>query len=388
MPRQPKNQRPLLTPEQREIVWKDWRTGIPIRTTSRKIGRSDVTVRKLIVRSGGISPRVRVRNPRSLSTEDREEISRGLALGLSMRAIAASIDRAPSTVSREVTRNRGRRAYRAAAADLQAWAQGRRPQVCKLKTNKPLCRLVATKLTQDWSPAQISGWLSTRPASSESMTVSHETIYRTLFVQSRGALKKELVAHLRSKRSFRRARNYDYKRANRDRQANLGLVSIRERPAEADDRAVPGHWEGDLIQGSNNSYIATLVERATRFTMLVKVNGKTTEVVTRALARRIRSLPTELTRSLTWDRGTELNRHADFTLATGMKVYFCDPHSPWQRGTNENTNRLLRQYFPKGTPLDGYTQRQLNAVALRLNGRPRKVLGFRTPADTLDEMLR
>jgi IS30 family transposase len=319
-----------------------------------------------------------------LTLEEREEISRGIAVGMSIRAIAAKLGRAPSTVTREVNRNGGRAAYRASDADASAWSRAHRPKACRLATYPALRWVVAQKLALEWSPAQISGWLKWTYPRNKGLQVSHETIYRSLFVQTRGVLKKELIAHLRTGRNIRSPKGGTAK-------VGLGSIvdalSIRERPAEAEDRAVPGHWEGDLLCGSKNSYIATLVERHTRFAMLIKVPGRETATVVDALSKQIRKLPQELRRSLTWDRGKEMADHKKFTVATDVQVYFCDPRSPWQRGSNENTNGLLRQYFPRGTDLSGYSQAHLNRIALRLNQRPRKTLGFETPADRLREVL-
>ena len=284
-------------------------------------------------------------------------------------------------MSREVARHGGRPEYRAQEADQQAWESALRPKRCLLAIHAKLRKLVASKLILDWSPEQVSGWLKIQYPADESLRVSHETIYRSLFIQARGVLKKELLGHLRSKRRIRRSQ---HSRIFKDSRGQIvDAISIRERPAEIEDRAVPGHWEGDLIGGTKNSHIATLVERHSRFTALVKVRSKDTAAVVAALSRQIRRLPTSLRRSLTWDRGLEMAKHKTFTVATNVKVYFCDPHSPWQRGTNENTNRLLRQYLPKRTDLSGYTQSQLDKIALRLNQRPRKTLGFQTPASKL-----
>ena len=334
---------------------------------------------------GGIAPPTRRRSGRVLTLAQREEISRGLSAGDSIRAIAAGLDRAPSTVSREVRRNGGLGRYRAAEADARAWRRARRPKRCKLAMRPRLRHIVAAKLLLEWSPEQIAGWLRWRFPDDGEMYVSHETIYRSLFIQARGVLRTELQEHLRSRRVMRRSRKADT--AGEGRGQIIDAVSIRERPASVEDRAVPGHWEGDLLTGAGNSHIATLVERRSRFTLLVKVAGKDTTSVVKALSRHVKELPAELRRSLTWDRGTELAKHRDFTVATDVKVYFCDPQSPWQRGTNENTNRLLRQYFPAGMSLSGLSQSELNKVARRLNERPRKILAFRTPADTLHQTL-
>ena len=326
---------------------------------------------------GGIVPAARTRSARTLSLVEREEISRGLAHGGSMRRIAARLGRAPSTVSREIARHGGRTRYRAVHADDRAWRDAKRSKPCLLATNLRLQALVAEKLREDWSPEQISGWLVDTYPDDDTLRVSTETIYRSLFIQARGALKKELVAHLRRVRTMRSSRN-----ASREGQGRGGIVdavSIRERPAEVEDRAVPGHWEGDLIRGSDNTHIATLVERHSRFVLLVKVDGKDTDSVVGALTRQVAHLPEQLMRSLTWDRGMELAAHKRFTLATDAQVYFADPRSPWQRGSNENTNGLLRQYFPKGTDLSVHSQEHLDGIALKLNTRPRKTLGLRDP---------
>jgi IS30 family transposase len=335
----------------------------------------------MLAQYGGIAPAARRRSPLTLTLAEREEISRGLACSSSIRDIAKGLKRAVSTVSREVARHGGRPLYRASDADQQAWESALRPKRCLLAMHVKLQDIVAGKLILDWSPEQISGWLKSQYPEDESMRASHETIYRSLFIQARGVLKKELIQHLRFQRRIRRSRHA------RDRGHRRGqivdAISIRERPAEIEDRAIPGHWEGDLIGGTKNSHIATLVERHSRFTMLVKVSSKDTATVVAALSRHIRKLPASLRRSLTWDRGLEMAQHKSFTVDTEVKVYFCDPQSPWQRGSNENTNGLLRQYFPKRTDLSGYSQEELDEVALRLNQRPRKTLGFQTPADRL-----
>jgi len=319
----------------------------------------------------------------ALSLAEREEISRGVVAGHSIRSIAVALGRAPSTVSREIRRNGGRRRYRANQADQQAWDRARRPKTCKLAQNRALARLVARKLQLEWAPQQIAGWLQRTYPDDESNQVSHETIYRSLFIQARGALKKELLQHLRRTRGMRRSRHHTQKTANHGR--ITGTVSISERPAEVEDRAVPGHWEGDLVFGSNHSQIATLVERHSRYVMIAKVKGKDTQTVINALIKQAHKLPRELYKSLTWDRGKEMADHRRFSLATDIKVYFCDPQQPWQRGSNENTNGLLRQYFPKGMDLSNIHQNRLNAVARRLNERPRKTLDYETPAERFNQ---
>ena len=370
-----------LSVAQRADLWSRWKAGQSLHTIGRAFGKPHNSIHCFLSHQGGIVPAVRRRAVLALTVVEREDISRGLASGSSLRDIAKRLERAASTVSREVARHGGRPEYRANDADQRAWDSALRPKRCLLAIRVKLQEVVASKLILDWSPEQISGWLKIRYPDDESMRVSHETIYRSLFIQARGVLKKELVGHLRSKRRIRRSR---HARIFKDARGQIvDAISIRERPAEIEDRAIPGHWEGDLIGGTKNSHIATLVERHSRFTALVKVQSKDTATVVAALSQQIRKLPTSLRRSLTWDRGLEMAQHKSFTVATDVKVYFCDPHSPWQRGTNENTNRLLRQYLPKRTDLSGYTQSQLDKIALRLNQRPRKTLGFETPASKL-----
>ena len=367
-----------LTPDERRELWRRWREGQTLTAIGEALSLAPASVFAMVRSAGGFSPPDRTRSGRSLTREDREEITRGLAAGDSLRSIASRIGRSPSTVSREVSRNGGRGRYRAGDSDDAAWRRARRPKACLLSQRPRLRAAVAQKLSEDWSPQQISGWLREEFPDDARMQVSHETIYRSLFVQARGVLRKELVHHLRSGRLFRRSRHATTK--GQGRGGIRDAVSIRERPAEAEDRAVPGHWEGDLLAGAGNTHIATLVERKSRFAILVKVDSKDTQTVVKALQRRVRTLPRQLKRTLTWDRGSEMASHRDFTVATDVKVYFCDPQSPWQRGTNENTNLLLRQYFPKGTDLSRFTQAELDRVARRLNGRPRQTLGFKTPA--------
>src|SRR6266571_6662746 len=370
-----------LSAEQKSDVWRRWKSGQTLHEIGRAFGKEHSSIRCLVSRHGGIAPAVRRRALLALTLREREEISRGLASGASNREIAKCLERAVSTVSREVARHGGRPAYRASQADGEAWQSALRPKRCLLSINLKLRNIVASKLILDWSPKQISGWLKTQYPDDESMRVSHETIYRSLFIQARGVLKKELMDHLRSKRRMRRSRHATA--SGQSRGQIVDAISIRERPPEVEDRAIPGHWEGDLLAGAKNSYIATLVERHSRFAMLIKVPSKDTEVVVATLSRHVRKLPATLRRSLTWDRGLEMAQHKAFTVATDVKVYFCDPQSPWQRGTNENTNLLLRQYFPRGTDLSVHSQAQLDQVALRLNQRPRKTLGFQTPASKL-----
>ena len=370
-----------LSATQKADVWKRWKAGQSLHEIGRVFSRNHGAIYFLLSLHGGIIPAARRRSPITLTLAEREDISRGIASGWSIRAIAKGLQRAASTVSREVARHGGRPLYRASEADQQAWESALRPKVCLLAIHRKLQEIVASKLILDWSPEQISGWLKRQYPEDESMRVSHETIYRSLFIQARGVLKKELIQHLRSKRRIRHSR---HSRVSGHRRGQIvDAISIRERPAEIEDRAIPGHWEGDLLGGTKNSHIATLVERHSRFTALVKVPSKDTATVVAALSRHVRKLPAYLRRSLTWDRGLEMAQHKTFTVATNVKVYFCDPQSPWQRGSNENTNGLLRQYFPKRMDLSGFSQSELDKVAQRLNQRPRKTLGFETPASRL-----
>lgn len=368
-----------LIDAQKAEAWRLWKRGQALSEIGRTLGRSPASIYGILIANGGIVPAMRSRSARVLTLDAREEISRGLAADLSIREIARRLARPASTVSREVSRNGGRERYRANQADDLAWQRAKRPKACLLARNPALRWIVAQKLAHRWSPEQISGWLKLRFPTEESFRVSHETIYRSLFIQARGVLKKELRDHLRTRRRMRRSKSA----TAMPRGGIVDAVSISERPAEAEDRAVPGHWEGDLVTGSANSHVATLVERNSRFVMLVKVKGKDTASVVSALSRQVRTLPLAMRKSLTWDRGSEMASHKDFTVATDVKVYFCDPQSPWQRGSNENTNGLLRQYLPHGTDLSVHSQATLNKIALSLNQRPRETLGFITPAEKL-----
>ena len=367
------------TESQKAVMWDRWQKGDSLQQIAQLFDRYHSSIERILAETGGIRPATRHRSRLALTLAEREEISRAMAAGHSIRSIATSLGRAPSTISREIKRNGGLEAYRPNRADQAAWERTRRPKTCKLVENRALAHVVASKLKMQWAPEQIAGWLKYAYPGREDYQVSHETIYRSLYIQARGALKKELVEHLRRPRAMRRSRHHTQKVENHGRITDA--VSISERPATAEDRAVPGHWEGDLLCGSNNTQIATLVERQTRYVMLVKVNGKDSETVINALIKHAHKLPQELYKSLTWDRGKEMADHKRFTLATDIQVYFCDPKNPWQRGTNENTNGLLRQYFPKGTDLSVHSQARLNAIARQLNGRPRKTLGFQTPAE-------
>ena len=368
-----------FTTAQKTELWDRWQKGEGLKAIGRVFGKGSSSIYSHLLPHGGIRPPPRRRSRLSLTLTEREEISRGIVAACSIRSIASSLGRAPSTVSREINRNGGYRQYRAAAADKRAWTEALRPKPCKLALHPCLRLAVERKLRHNWAPEQIAGWLKRTYPDNEAYHVSHETIYRSLFVQARGVLKKELMKHLRTGRPIRRSRHATAKADSRGQIPDM--VPIRERPASVEDRAVPGHWEGDLVAGSNNSYMATLVERHTRYVMLAKVPSRDTETVINALIKQANKLPRELYRSLTWDRGKELTDHKRFTLATDIKVYFCDPQSPWQRGSNENTNRLLRQYFPQRTDLSVHSQAHLNWVARELNERPRKTLDFETPAE-------
>ncbi len=374
--------RTFYTDKQKSEMWDRWQRGESMSSIGRHFNRASSSIFPHLALTGGIRPAERTRSGRVLNLAEREEISRGLASNRSLRSIARLLSRAPSTISREVRRNGGRKAYRAAQSDRRAWDCATRPKACKLSFNTPLCAFIARKLRLKWSPQQIAGWLKRKHPNEEQNRVSHETIYRSLYVQTRGVLKKELQECLRSPRAIRRSRHATQKGLKLRKIKDA--VPISERPPEVEDRAVPGHWEGDLIVGSNNSYIATLVERHSRFVMLAKVENKDTQSVITALIKQARKLPKELYRSLTWDRGSEMTGHAKFTMATKIDVFFCDPQSPWQRGSNENTNRLLRQYFPKGIDISGFSQAKLSAVARQLNERPRKTLQYQTPAEKFE----
>ena len=376
-----------LSPAQIDEIWVRLRAGHAAKPTARALGLPTSTVRTYLLRCGGIRPGPRHRAAGRLRFEEREEISRGLAAGRSLRSIAAGLGRSTSTVSREVAAGGGRRRYRAAAADQRAWARATRPKACKLAANPHLAGVVADKLARRWSPQQIAGWLKLAYPDNPEMHVSHESIYRTLFVQSRGALRRELTAHLRTGRVIRHPRGA---RLPDGRGGRPGILHISERPAEAQDRAVPGHWEGDLVFGKHMSPVATLVERSTRYLLLVSLpaGNHKADAVADALAAPVAHLPALLAKSLTWDQGHEMAAHARFTTATGIQVYFCDPKSPRQRGSNENTNGLLRQYLPRRIDFRTLTQQDLDAIALELNDRPRQTLGFKTPSQALAEALR
>lgn len=368
---------------QRTEIWDRWQRGESMSSIGRVFDRHSSSVFSVISPTGGIRPPERRRHRLALSLIEREEISLGLCTNRSLRSIARQLGRAPSTISREVRRNGGRAGYRATTSDQAAWDRALRPKTCKLACNPFLSRAVSAKLRRKWSPEQIAGWLKRCFPKETDKQVSHETIYRSLYIQARGVLKKELLDHLRARRTIRRSRHASLKRNGLGQVKDA--VSISDRPASVEDRAVPGHWEGDLIGGSKNSYVATLVERQSRYVMLIKVANKDTNSVITGLIKQSKRLPKELYKSLTWDRGKELADHPRLTMATDVDVYFCDPHSPWQRGSNENTNRLLRQYLPRGTDLSVHSQAKLSAIARQLNERPRKTLQYQTPAEKFAE---
>lgn len=365
--------------EQQAEIWIKWKNGDSLSDIGRALRKHPGSIHYLIAFNGGISPSKRQRSTIHLSLTEREEISRGLAASMTVRDIACRLNRSPSTISREINRNGDKENYRANTADQQAWKNAARPKVCYLDQNPELKKIVIDKLQLKWSPEQISGWLKQEYPNEHAMHISHETIYKSLFIQAKGTLKKELTKNLRTRRLMRRPKTAKIDRSPRGQ--IIDAVSIRERPAEIEDRAIPGHWEGDLLSGSDNTHIATLVERTTRFTILVKLKGKNTVSVVSALHKKIKKLPAFLRNSLTWDRGMELAMHKKLSIDTNIKIYFCDPQSPWQRGTNENTNGLLRQYFPKKTNLSVFTQKDLDNIAIELNGRPRKTLKFHSPLD-------
>lgn len=374
-----------FTEHQQNAIWSLWSQGKSLSEIGRQLNKHAGSIFCFLQKFGGIKPVRPIRSKRALTLFEREEISRGLSANLSIRGIAQSLNRSPSTISREIKRNGGITKYRAISADRQTWIRAKRPKKSKLQINIALNDIITDKLSNKWSPEQISGYLKHTYPTDTHMHISHESIYKTLYIQSRGHLKKELLKHLRTQRVMRQSKHFNTK--GNARGGIIDAVSIHDRPKDVDERTIPGHWEGDLICGSNKSYVATLVERTSRFTMLVKLNGNDSTTVVSAITNKIIELPTQLKISLTWDRGMELAKHKKFTIDTEIKVYFCDPQSPWQRGTNENTNRLLRQYMPKKTDLSVYEQSDLDQIAKELNERPRKTLNFLSPADKLSEVL-
>lgn len=374
-----------FTEHQQDIIWSMWSSGNSLSEIGRSICKHAASIFCYLQKYGGIQPVKPVRSKRSLSLFEREEISRGLSAGISIQEIAKHLERAPSTISREINRNGGKLKYRAIIADKQAWLRAKRPKKHKLEINTILKDIIVEKLSIKWSPEQISGYLKRTFPNNTTMNISHETIYKTLYIQARGSLKKELLKNLRTHRVMRQSKKFNTK--GNARGGIIDATSIHDRPKDVEDRAIPGHWEGDLICGSNRSYIATLVERTSRFTVLVKLIGNDTTNVVNAITEKIKDLPAQFKKSLTWDRGMELAKHKILSVDTNIKVYFCDPQSPWQRGTNENTNRLLRQYMPKKTDISIYSQSELDEIARELNERPRKTLKYLSPTDKLNDLL-
>lgn len=374
--------RKTFSREEKERCWSLWRKGLGYSDIAREMNSKPGTIFGLVRINGGYPAPIHKRSPRHLSLPEREEISRGIANGESIRKMAAKLSRAPSTISREIARHGGRRYYRAHKADSKAWSSARRKKSCKLAMRPYLARVVTEKLNLKWAPQQISGWLKIQYGIDSDMYVSHETIYKTLYMPKRTVLEKDLMGNLRFGHKMRHSK----KHTTRGDRGSIRIVngrSIHERPEEVARRKKAGHWEGDLISGSGNTHIATLVERSSLYTILVQVDGKDTDSVVSGLIREMSALPKALRKSLTWDRGMELAKHQHLHEAIDTDIYFCDPQSPWQRGINENTNGLLRQFFPKKTPLGHFEQHDLNEVANLLNNRPRKTLGYRTPEEVI-----
>jgi len=371
-----------FTAEERDFVFRLWKEGIGFSEIGRVVEAKPGSIFSILRDHGGIQPPPRKRANHHLTIEEREEIRAGLSAKKSIRQIARELNRAPSTISREVKRNRGRRWYKAIYADRRAWRLAKRPKQGILASNPELKRLVVQKLKLKWSPEQISGWLKAKKPRNKHMHVSYETIYKTLYVRSRKVFDTSLMAHLRRAHKMRQSKKHS-RTGDRGTINIVNGTSIHQRSKQIDNRRSIGHWEGDLVTGSNNTHIATLVDRKTRFTLILKLAGKDSVSVNNALVRAYRKLPSCMKKSLTWDRGMELAKHALFTEKTGIPVYFCDPQSPWQRGTNENTNGLIRQYFPKKTCLAQHSQSQLNKVATQLNQRPRKTLKFSCPKEVM-----
>lgn len=372
------------TEEEKELVFDLWKQGAGFSDISRVINAKPGSIFSILRDSGGLKPDKRNRSIHHLTLEEREEIRAGLSAKMSIRTIAGQLNRAPSTISREISRNRGRRWYKAVDADRRAWRMAERPKPCVLASNPKLKKLVIQKLELKWSPEQITGWLRLHYPGQSKMHLSHETIYKTLYIRARKTLNHSLARHLRRSHKMRQSKRHS-RSGDRGTINILNGMSIHQRPRGIENRRNIGHWEGDLVTGSKNTHIATLVDRKTRFTLILKLKGKDADSVNTALINAFVKLPAPMKRSLTWDRGMELAKHAEFTKMTGIPVFFCDPQSPWQRGTNENTNSLIRQYFPKKTCLAQHSQRKLNEVATQLNERPRKVLKFRTPKEMIEK---
>lgn len=372
-----------FTTQERDIVFDLWKQGAGFSDIARITDSKPGSIFTILKEHGGIKPEKRKRRSNHLSIEEREEIRASLSAKMSLRAIAKELNRSPSTISREVNRNRGRRYYKAIDANRRAWRMAKRPKPCALALNLELRALVTERLQLNWSPSQISGWLKVNMPRRKRMQLSHETIYKTLYVRSRKTLDNALMQHLRRAHRMRQSKRHS-RSGDRGTIRIVNGISIHKRSKNIDNRKSIGHWEGDLVTGSHNTHIATLVDRKTRFTIILKLAGKDATSVNNALIDAFKRLPEAMKKSLTWDRGMELAKHAQFTREIGIPVYFCDPQSPWQRGTNENTNGLIRQYFPKKTCLGNHSQQTLNSVANQLNERPRKTLKFKTPKEIIE----
>jgi IS30 family transposase len=373
-----------FTQEEKDLIYDLWKQGAGFSDIGRVIEAQPGSVFTVLRKTGGIKPRQRTRNSSHLTSEEREEIRAGLSAKMSIRAIARLLGRSPSTISREVARNRGRRYYKAIDAGSRARRMAKRPKLGALEINLELRQMVIEKLQLKWSPEQISGWLKVEYCRQQRMQVSHETIYKALYVRSRKIIHHSFTEYLRRKHPMRHSR-FHSRSGDRGFINIVNGVSIHERSKNIDNRKSLGHWEGDLVSGSGNTHIATLVDRKSRFTIILKLAGKDAESVHQALLATFRKMPPQYRKSLTWDRGMELAKHADLTKEIGLPVYFCDPQCPWQRGTNENTNGLIRQYFPKKTSLSPHSQEKLNEVATQLNERPRKTLKFKTPSHMIEK---
>ncbi|MCE9954548.1 IS30-like element ISAhy3 family transposase [Aeromonas allosaccharophila] len=373
-----------FTAKEKAFVFDLWKRGTGFSDIAKILNSKPGTIFTMLRDTGGIKPTERRRAVAHLTLSEREEIRAGLSAKMSIRDIARALNRSPSTISREVQRNRGRRYYKAVDANNRANRMAKRPKACLLERNSRLRELVLEKLELKWSPEQISGWLKRTMPRQKAMQISAETIYKTLYFRSRSALHHLLVKHLRRSHSLRHGKRHTRK-GERGTINIVNGISVHERSRHINNRRTFGHWEGDLVSGTNNSHIATLVDRKSRYTIILKLSGKDAGSVNQAITEKFKTLPRKLRQSLTWDRGMELAKHLEFTANTGVKVYFCDPQSPWQRGTNENTNGLIRQYFPKKTCLAQYSQQELDKVAAQLNSRPRKTLKFKTPKEVIEK---
>ena len=373
-----------FTQDEKDLLFTLWKQGTGFSDIGRLLNAAPGTIFTALRETGGIKPNLRKRNKQHLTLEEREEIRVALSAQMSLRAIARMLNRSPSTISREVARNRGRRYYKAVDADKRSKRMAKRPKLGILESNPELRKIVMSKLELKWSPEQISGWLCVKYPRKKNMQVSYETIYKSIYVRARGIIPHSFTQHLRRSKSMRHSR-YHRRSGDRNFTSVVNGMSIHNRSKNIDNRKSVGHWEGDLVSGTKNTHIATLVDRKSRFTIILKLAGKDAESVHIALLAAFKQIPEKYRKSLTWDRGMELARHAEFTKELGIPVYFCDPHSPWQRGTNENTNSLIRQYFPKKTDLSSHSQETLNDVATQLNDRPRKTLKFKTPSHMIEK---